>query len=78
MDENEIISDYLSPLLGDLMNRSLDTFIEMKESGGIQKDDENLEFYKTFSKEAYEYFLSVNDIKKCEISQDLMKYLDNL
>lgn len=78
MDENKIITDYLTPMLGDLMNKSLDTFVEMKEGGGIKKDDENLDFYKTFTKEAYDYFLSIDDIEKCEISQDLMKYLDSL
>ena len=48
-EEDKIINDYLNPILGDLMKKSLNSIIEMKEQNMLTKDNkQELDFISKF------------------------------
>lgn len=74
--EDQIINEYLNPVLLDLMQQSLDSIIEMKEQDLIKKEDvETIEFIKEFIDESFDYYSSTNNLKNCAILSDLKQYL---
>ena len=75
-EENKIINDYLNPLLGDLMQQSLNSILEMKDQNLIEKDDkETISFILTFLEEALQYYSSIKDTRNLAILSDLNNYL---
>jgi len=78
-DENEIINDYLNPVLGEFMDNSLSSILEMKESGLITKEDkETIDFILIFIEDSLVYYSTQKNTKNCAILSDLKQYLLDL
>jgi hypothetical protein len=76
-NENEIINDYLNPLLGDLMDKSLQHLIIMKDEG-LLKEVENKQFLLNFLDEASQYYSSINNIEVLDRIKILKKEIQEL
>jgi len=68
--EDKIINDYLNPILGNIMEQSLQSLINMKEEG-LLKEVEDKQFLLNFLDEASQYYSSINNIEKNSIIFDL-------
>ena len=78
-EEDKIINEYLSPILGDLMGSSLQSIMEMKEQNLLTKDDkEDILFISQFIDEAETYYLGIKDTQNLAKIKDLKQYLLNL
>ena len=74
--EDKIINDYLTPILGDLMKQSLDSILDMKEKDLVTRDDkEEILFISRFIDEAEQYYLGIKDTQNLAIINDLKQYL---
>lgn len=78
-EENNIINEYLTPILSELMTSSLNTIRGMKEKNEINK--ENSDFIKQFLSEALEFYSDENSahirVEINEIMQYLVNYIDH-
>lgn len=71
MDENDkIINDYLNPILGNVMDESLQNLITMKEEG-LLEEIEDKQFLIDFLDEASQYYSHINNTEKNSIIFDL-------
>lgn len=78
-EEDQIINEYLSPLLGDLMDSSLKLILEMKDQNVLTKDNkEEILFISQFIDEADQYYSNIKDTRNLAILNDLKQYLLNL
>lgn len=68
--EDKIINDYLNPILGNIMEQSLQSLISMKEEG-LLKEVEDKQFLLNFLEEASQYYSSINNTEKNSIIFDL-------
>jgi hypothetical protein len=79
LKEDKIINDYLTPVLGDLMKKSLDSILNMKEQNLLTKDSkEDILFIAKFIDEAEQYYSSIKDTHNLAIINDLKQYLEEL
>jgi len=77
--EDQIINQYLNPLLGDLMKQSLDSILEMKENGLINIEEKDMIlFISQFIDEAELFYSSIKDTRNLAILSDLKQYILNL
>lgn len=78
-NEDKIINDYLTPLLGDLMNKSLSHILELKEQNILTKDSkEDILFISKFIDEAEQFYSSIKDTHNLAIITGLKQYLLDL
>jgi hypothetical protein len=78
-EEDKIINDFLNPVLGELMQQSLTSILEMKNQNILSKDtkDEIL-FIAKFIDDAEQYFSSIKDARNLAILSDLKQYILDL
>lgn len=77
--EDKIINDYLTPVLGDLMQKSLNSILDMKEQNLLTKDSkEDILFIAKFIDEATQFYISINHTQNLAIINDLKQYLLDL
>lgn len=75
-EENEIINDYLNPILGEIMKQSLDSILEMKEKNLLTKGNkEEILFISQFIDEAEVYYFGIKDTQNLAILNDLKQYI---
>ena len=75
-EENEIINDYLNPILGEIMKQSLDSILEMKEKNLLTKGNkEEILFISQFIDEAEVYYFGIKDTQNLAILSDLKQYI---
>ena len=75
-EEDKIINDYLNPILGDLMKKSLNSIVEMKEQNMLTKDNkQELDFISKFLEDANQYYSNIKDTHNLAILDDLTNYL---
>lgn len=76
--ENKIINDYLNPILGNIMDESLQNLLNMKEEG-LLREIEDKEFLLGFLEEASQYYSSINNTEKNSIifnlKQDILSLM---
>lgn len=77
--EDKIINDYLNPILGNIMEQSLQSLISMKEEG-LLKEVEDKQFLLNFLEEASQYYSSINNTEKNSIifnlKQDILGLIE--
>lgn len=74
--EDKIINDYLTPILGDLMQKSLDAALELKEQNALTRDNkEEILTISKFIDEAELYYSNINHTHNLAIISDLKQYL---
>lgn len=77
--EDKIINDYLNPILGNIMEQSLQSLINMKEEG-LLKEVEDKQFLLNFLDEASQYYSSINNTEKNSIifnlKQDILGLIE--
>jgi len=77
--EDKIINDYLNPILGNIMEQSLQSLINMKEEG-LLKEVEDKQFLLNFLDEASQYYSSINNIEKNSVifnlKQDILGLIE--
>lgn len=79
MEENKIINDYLNPILGDLMQQSLNSILEMKEQNIIDKNSkEEILFISQFIDDAEQFYFNIKDARNLAIISDLKQYILDL
>jgi hypothetical protein len=61
-NENEIINDYLNPLLGKIMDESLQNILDMKEEGLLNKIEDK-QFILEFLEDANQYYSDINNLE---------------
>jgi len=77
--EEQIINQYLNPILGDLMKQSLDSILDMKENGLINIEEKDMIlFISQFIDEAEQFYSSIKDTRNLAILSDLKQYILNL
>jgi len=77
--EDKIINDYLTPILGDLMQKSLDSILDMREQKLLTKDSvEDILFIAKFIDEATQFYTDINHAENLAIINDLKQYLEGL
>ena len=77
--EDKIINDYLNPILGDLMNQSLKSILEMKDKNILTKDNkEEILFISQFIDDSEQYYISIKDARNLAILSDLKQYILDL
>jgi len=78
-EEDKIINDYLSPILGDLMGSSLQSILDMKEQNILTKDNkEEILFISQFIDEAEQYYSHIKDTRNLKKLSDLKQYILSL
>lgn len=78
-NEDKIINDYLTPILGDLMQKSLDSILDMREQKLLTKDSvEDILFIAKFIDEATQFYTDINHTENLAIISDLKQYLEGL
>jgi hypothetical protein len=75
--ENEIINDYLNPLLGKIMDESLQNILNMKEEG-LLNEVEDKNFILEFLEDASQYYISVNNLNTQRKILDLKQEIQGL
>ena len=77
--EDKIINDYLNPILGNIMEQSLQSLINMKEEG-LLKEVEDKQFLLNFLDEASQYYSSINNTEKnsliFNLKQDILGLIE--
>lgn len=77
--EDQIINDYLNPLLGKIMDESLQNILNMKEEGML-KEVEDKKFLLEFLEDASQYYLSIKDTVKnqkiLDLKQEILGLID--
>ena len=76
-NENEIINNYLNPLLSQIMDESLQNILNMKEEG-LLTEEKDKKFILEFLKDADQYYSSINNRENQRIIFDLKHELQNL
>lgn len=76
-NENEIINDYLNPLLGKIMDESLQNILNMKEEG-LLNEVEDKNFVLEFLEDASQYYSNTNNNEKNRIIFDLIQEIQGL
>ena len=77
--ENKIINDYLNPILGELMQQSLNSILEMKKQNILNKDNKDeILFISKFIDDSEEYYTSIKDARNLAILSDLKQYILDL
>jgi hypothetical protein len=76
-NENEIINDYLNPLLGKIMDESLQNILNMKEEG-LLNEIEDKKFILEFLEDASQYYSNINNHEKNRIIFDLKQEIQGL
>jgi len=76
-NENEIINDYLNPLLGKIMDESLQNILNMKEEG-LLNEVEDKKFLLEFLEDANQYYSNINNLENQRKIFDLKQEIQNL
>jgi hypothetical protein len=76
-DENEIINDYLNPLLSQIMDESLQNVLNMKEEG-LLTEEKDIKFILEFLEDADQYYSNINSHENQRKIFDLKHELQNL
>lgn len=76
-NENEIINDYLNPLLSQIMDESLQNVLNMKEEG-LLTEGKDIKFILEFLEDADQYYSNINNHENQRKIFDLKHELQNL
>jgi hypothetical protein len=76
-NENEIINDYLNPLLSQIMDESLQNVLNMKEEG-LLTEEKDIKFILEFLEDADQYYSNINSHENQRKIFDLKHELQNL
>jgi hypothetical protein len=76
-NENEIINNYLNPLLSQIMDESLQNILNMKEEG-LLTEEKDKKFILEFLKDADQYYSSINNHENQRIIFDLKQEIQGL
>jgi hypothetical protein len=76
-NENEIINDYLNPLLGKIMDESLQNILDMKEEGLLNKIEDK-QFILEFLEDANQYYSDINNLENQRKIFDLKQEIQGL
>lgn len=78
-NEDKIVNDFLNPVLGELMQQSLDSILEMKNKNILTRDNKDeILFISQFIDDAEQFYFSIKDARNLAILSDLKQYILDL
>jgi len=78
-NEDKIINDFLNPVLGELMQQSLNSILEMKDKNILTRNNKDeILFISKFIDDSEEYYSSIKDARNLAILSDLKQYILDL